>query len=89
MLTREAQDVAWLEVAVHPPAAMQLRQPFRNQAKGLHNVYASTRLILPPPAPCKLQNGLRVLRRTGRAWHQTRHCAPLVPVIPKDTLKHT
>ena len=54
MLTREAQDVAGLEVAVHPPAAMQLRQPLRNQTERLHMICHQLRLDLQQLALCTL-----------------------------------
>ena len=50
MLTRQAQNVAGLEVAVHPPAAMQLCQPLRNQTERLHMIchhLLVVRLVLP------------------------------------------
>ena len=36
MAAGEAQHVAGLEVAVHPPAAVQRRQPLHNQTQCLH-----------------------------------------------------
>ena len=37
MLPRETQHVPGLEVPVHPPAAVQLRQPLGDQAQRLHS----------------------------------------------------
>ena len=36
VLSREPQDIAGLEVAVHPATGVQLRQPLCNEAQSLH-----------------------------------------------------